>query len=268
MFNLPSNICNINRTAASRAASFTTTSGTPSEVADTVSANTITFTGLSGTSSIATIASGGGSSSTKSICNNTISVTGTHSGTSIGITSSFTNLGNFKNNSITISCASPTVTGFTSSATVATVSGNTFSLSSSTVSPTAMQGITLSGSGAHSVTNNSFSAMNFTGIVTSSPMISGIALSAGTLANIFNNTITNISIGAATSSASPVIDGILISGGSGINVFKNRIHGLSTLLPVQLRFISGIRISGGGATNANNIYNNLIGNLTAGGSFY
>ena len=263
LVNIKSNTLNIDRVALSGAVSFTTTSGTPSEVADTISLNSITFTNLSGTTSVTAISSGGGPGTpgvnNKSISNNTINISGTHTGTSIGITSSFTNTGKFTGNTITISSASPTVTGVTTTSTAATISGNILSLSSSTTSPTAMTGLSVSGSGTHSITGNTFSAMNFTGVITAAPVISAIAVSGNSGANVFSNVINNISVGAAGSTANPVVDGILISGGLSVNVYRNKIYGITTAATGTSTVVNGIRLSGG---TTNNVYNNLIGNLT------
>jgi len=55
-----------------------------------------------------------------------------------------------------------------------------------------------------------------------------ISIAAGTGANVFGNTVTNISVGAAASTLNATVDGILVSGGTSINVFKNKIHGITT----------------------------------------
>ncbi len=267
LVNIKNNTMNVDRVAASGSIIFQATSGTPSEVLDTVSNNTITFTNLAGTTSATAISSLGGPSSpvvnNKKICNNTINISGTNTGTTIGITCAFTNTGQLKGNSVTINCAATTVTGITTTGTVMTFTGNTISLTTSGTSLTSIQSIVETGTGAHSISNNILSTVNCTGVVTGSPTITGITISSGTIANVNNNTINNISVGAATSSASPVIDGLLISGGTGVNAFKNKIYDISTASTGASTIISGIRISGGGATNPNNISNNLIGNLTA-----
>lgn len=267
LVNIRNNTMNVDRLAASGAVSFTTTSSTPSEVADSIINNNITFTNLSGTSSVTAIASGGGPSSpavnNKRITGNTINISGTHTGTSIGISVAFTNTGFHTGNSITISCASPSVTGLTSSSTAVTMSGNTISLTSSTTSPTSMTGVAAtSTTGGHSITGNIFSAMNFNGIITGAPTVTGISIAGGTAANLFSNTINNITVGAATSTANPVVDGILVSGGVSVNVFKNKIYGIVSNCTGATGVVNGIRISGGGSTG-NNYYNNLIGDLTA-----
>ncbi|MGB4937274.1 MAG: T9SS type A sorting domain-containing protein [Ferruginibacter sp.] len=265
LVNIKNNTFNVDRVAATGTAYFQFTSGTPSEVADTVSNNNITFTSLSGSTAVTAINSGGGPGSpalnNKNINNNTISISGTHTGTSIGINCAFTNTGFIKSNTVTISSsASPTVQAITTSGSAMTISGNTLSLSSSTTSPTSMQGINETGSGAHSITNNTISAMNFTGIITAAPVISGIVCTGNTAAVISGNIISNFAIGAATSSANPVIDGILISGGTSISVYKNKIYGINSNCTGATGIISGIRLSGG---TANTVYNNLVGSFTA-----
>lgn len=264
LVNVSSNTMNVDRIATSGSAIFQSTSSTPAEVADTISNNNITFTNLAGTTSSTGISSLGGPGSpavnNKTINGNTINISGTHSGTTIGITCAFTNTGFIQNNSVTASSAGATVTGITTTGTAMTISGNTLSLASSTTSPTAMTGINESGTGAHSITNNTFSAMNFTGVITGSPVVSGIAVSSNSGANLFSNSITNISVGGAGSTASPVVDGILISGGTSINVFKNKIYGITTAATGTSTTVNGIRLSAG---TTNNIFNNLIGDLTA-----
>lgn len=267
LVNVKSNTFNVDRIAASGTSYFQFTSGTPSEVADTISSNIITFTGLAGTSIVTAINSAGGPSSpalnNKNINNNIISISGTNTGISIGINQAFTNTGFLKGNSVTISTSSPTVTAITTSSTAVTMSGNSISLTSNTISPTTMTGLAAtSTTGGHSITNNTFTTMNFSGVITGSPTISGIAISGGTLANVFNNTVTSINVGAPTSSANPVVDGILVSGGVSVNVFKNKIYGITSNCTGATGVVNGIRISGGGTTS-NNYYNNLIGNLTA-----
>jgi hypothetical protein len=261
------NAFNVDRVAASGSIIFQSTSGTPSEVKDTLTNNTITMTGLAGTTTATGISSLGGPTTTfvnsKAIDGNTINISGTNTGTTIGITAQYGNTSFYRNNNITINNAAATVTGLTLSSTgntIPTISGNTLSLTSSSTAPTAMTGISSAATGAGSITNNTFSALNFTGVFTAAGTTTGIAISAGTAANVFNNVITNISSGAATSAGSAVIDGILVSGGTSVNVYKNKIYGLSTQTVGTSTVVSGIRISGG---TTNTVYNNLIGGLTA-----
>ncbi|OYU85567.1 MAG: hypothetical protein CFE24_01300 [Flavobacterium sp. BFFFF2] len=261
---IDNNTMNVDRVAASGSITFQTTSGTPSEVKDTITNNSITITGLTGASTCTAISSLGGPSTpaanNKTIDGNTISVTGTHSGTTIGITCSFTNTGFIRNNSVTLTSASATLTGITTTGSNMTMSGNTLNLNTSVTSLTSLQGIVMSGTGTHSITNNTFTNLNATGVLTSGGTTSGFAISGNALANLFGNTITNISVGAATSTGSPIVDGILISGGTSINVYKNKIYGISTAATGTTTAVNGIRISGG---TTNQFYNNLIGGLTA-----
>ena len=271
LYNVKSNTATIDRMATAGNVFFTGQTTTPSNVADTVSLNTITFTNLatSGTVTGVSQLGGPGTIGVKNICNNIINISGTNTGTTKGIAWGYSAGAKVSANSVTISCAAPTVIGLDGTGIQAGGDGgislNTISLSSSTTSPTSMIGITGGSSGPFQIFNNTFSAMNFTGIITGSPVVSGIALSIGTGNNINNNVITNISVGAATSAASPTIDGILISGGVSTNVFKNKIYGITTAATGITTVVNGIRISGGGTT-ANNVYNNLIGNLTASAS--
>ncbi len=259
------NTMNVDRVATAGSIIFQSTTGGPVEVKDTISNNIITFTSLAGITTATAINSLGGpvapALNNKTIIGNTINISGTHTGLTIGITCDNANTGFIQTNSVTVASAATTVTGITTTGAVMTISGNTLSLTSSTTAPIAMTGINETGTGAHSITNNTFSAMNFTGVSTTGPTVSGIAISAGTGANIFGNTVTNISVGAAGSTGTPVISGVFISGGTSINVFRNRIYGLSSgANGTSGPHVNGVRISAG---TTNNVFNNLIGNLTA-----
>ena len=146
-----------------------------------------------------------------------------------------------------------------------TISGNTFNLTSSSTSATQLLGINLttSASGAHSVTNNTFTNLNLTGVLTTAPIVAAIYLLVGNGATIFGNTISNITIGAAGSTGSPSISGVSIAGGTLVSVYKNKIYGISSLCTGATGVVNGILIFGG---TTNNVYNNLIGNLTASAS--
>ena len=202
----------------------------------------------------------------KNINGNTVNINTPSLATGItGIATGYS-YGNMNNNSITVTSASTTVVAYQAIGTGSgayTITGNALSLSSSATSPTSMIGINVGATGPFQVYNNTFSAMNFTGIITGSPVISAISCAAGTGSNIYNNVVTNISIGAATSSASPVIDGILVAGGTSTNVYKNKIFGLTTNTTGTTTVVNGIRISAG---TTNTVYNNLIGNLSASAS--
>ena len=218
-----------------------------------------------GTTSANGISTLGGASATgtvKAINGNTISISGAHTGTSIGIQAGYS-YGNMNNNSVTISSAGPTLVAYQATGTSAgayTMTGNSLSLTSSSTSPTSMIGFNVGATGPFQIYSNTFSALNFTGIITASPVISAIACAAGTGNNIYNNVITNVTVGAATSTASPVVDGILVSAGTSTNVYKNKIYGITTNANGISTVVNGIRLSGG---TTNTVYNNLIGDLTA-----
>jgi hypothetical protein len=259
------NTINIDRVAASGTITGTNETTSPSTVSHTITNNGITFTNLSGTTAANGIATLGGVSATgtvKAVNGNTINISGTHSGTSIGIQVGYS-YGNMNNNSVTISSAGATVVGLQATSTSAgayTITGNTLSLTSSATSPTSMIGINTGATGPYQIYTNTFSALNYTGIITASPIVSAIVCAAGTGNNIYNNVITNISVGAATSTGSPIIDGILISGGTATNVYKNKIYGLITNAAGTSTTVNGIRISGG---TTNTVFNNLIGELNS-----
>ncbi len=272
LVNVKNNTINIDKSSASGAIYGMFTSGTPLEVADTISGNSFTFTGLNGTSSVTAIASLGGpanpTANNKHIFNNTINISGTHTGTSIGIQCDYINAGLITYNSVTISSAGATVIGITNTTrgTALTVQGNTLSLTTSAASITSVRGIDIAGGGAHSVSGNIFTAMNATGIVTTVTDFAGITVSGGSGANIFNNTVTNVSVGAATSTANALVDGIVIGSIYGIgaaesiNVYKNKIYGITTAATGTTTVVNGIRVTGGTAIT---VYNNIIGDLTA-----
>ena len=257
------NTINIDRVAATGNiyGTYETTSG--STFANTITNNSITFTNLatSGVSyGIQTL--GGTASTTKNINVNTISISGSCTGQSIGIIAGYGN-GNMNSNNITINNSSTNSNGIWPNQTGAgafTVSLNTISLTSNSTSPTQMTGISGGATGPFQIFSNTFTAMNLTGVITGAPVISAITCGAGNGSNIYNNVVTNISAGAAGSTASPVIDGILISGGTATNVYKNKIYGITTNSTGSSTVVNGIRISAG---TTNTVYNNLIGNLTA-----
>ena len=263
------NTINIDRVGASGGCYGTYETGTPSTVGHTITNNTITFTNLAGTSTAFGIYSLGGltaATNTKTINTNTINMSGTNSGQSIGIIIGYGN-GTINNNSITINNASTDPNGIWANQTGAaafTITGNTLSLTSNATAPTSMIGISGGAIGPFQIYSNTFSALNFTGIITTSPTVSGISVSVGTGNNIYSNAINNISIGAATSSGSPVIRAINISGGVSTNAYKNKIYGLTTAATGASTLVSGVTISGGGTTTPfNAVYNNFIGDLRA-----
>ena len=269
LYNIKNNTATIDRVAASGTMFFTSQTGTPSNVADTVSNNTITFTGISGSTIVNGISQLGGptGSGSKRIENNTISYTGTTTGAVTGIAWGYSLGANsvVAKNTLNLNVSTTGITtGISGSGTSASGSGGVFrnalNLINSNTAPGNLIGINGAGTGPYNIYNNTFTALNLTGVITSSPTVNAIQLSVGTASNIYNNHITNISVGAATSSGSPIISGVVISGGTSANVYANKIQGISSLCTGATGVVNGILVSGG---TTNKIYNNLIGNLTA-----
>lgn len=266
LYNISRNTVNIDRIASTGAMNFTLQSTTPSNVADTVSLNAITFSNVATSAAIAAIEQRGGPSASgaKNINNNTISISGTFTGTARGIYWGYSSGAKVSGNSITISGAAPTIIALDGSSSSAGgnggISQNTINLASTSLSASSMIGINGGGAGPWQIFNNTFNALNFSGLITSSPAVSAIAVSVGTGNTIYGNTISNITVGAAGSTGSGTIDGILISGGTSTDVYKNKIFGLTANGTGTSVAVNGLRISAG---TTNQVYNNLIGNLSA-----
>lgn len=269
LINIKSNTVNVDRVATAGAVSFfNQSSTTPSTAADSISSNSITFTNLAGSGAVTIIQQAGGPTTpatlNKSICNNTINVSGTSTGAFTGISFGYSTGVNVRENSITYSGAAASLTGIITTtgvlaSAVNTISTNTFSMSSSTTSPTSMVAISGAVGGNFSITANVFTALNFSGVITGAPTMTAISVAAGTPNNIFSNSITNITAGAS-GTANPIVDGILLSGGTTNNVFRNSIYGLTSNCSGTTGVVNGVRISAG---TTNNVYNNRIGSLTA-----
>ncbi|MCW3083229.1 MAG: hypothetical protein JWP12_595 [Bacteroidetes bacterium] len=265
LLTVKTNTSNIDRVATSGNVTFFNQSSTsPNDPYDSISSNNITFTNLATSGTVIAINRIGGSTAAiNSMCNNIISISGTNTGSVTGIAYSYGATTVANGNSITVSCAAPTVIGLsTPSGAVGTTTlkGNTFSLASSATAPASMVGISGLTGGPYTISNNTFNALNFTGVITGSPTVSAIGINTGTGNIISNNVIANISVGAAASTATPTVDGILVSGGTSTNVFKNKIYGITTAATGTTTVVNGIRLSGG---TTNTVYNNFIGGLTA-----
>ena len=260
------NTINIDRVAGSGTITGTDESTSPNTIAHTITNNSITFTSLSGgttANGIATLG-GNGAGTVNAINGNTIIISGTHIGNSIGIQTE-SSLGNMNNNSVTISSAGPDLVAYkVEDASEYTIAGNSVSLTSSTTSPNSMMGFNLVSTGNCHVYNNTFTAMNFTGIITGSPWIAGINCSITITigaSNIYDNIITNITVGAPTSSANPTVSGIVISRGPSINVYRNKIYGIVSNCTGTTGVVNGILLPYGGTKKT--IYNNLIADISA-----
>lgn len=290
--NRKGNTAVINRVAASGLSYFSYTNAGPTEPADTISNNSITFTGLRGSSSATAIASLGGSviagGTFKNINNNTISITGTNTGLTNGITSPNSS-GNVLNNSITINSASSGTIGInlTSNSFEYNVARNTLDLTSSSTATPVVTGISGSGAGPYLVYNNILANLSSNAGGAAVPTITGITVSTGTDHNIYANIFTNLTtsgtgatgnitvtaisvtggnvtnvdsnqisnISTGTGSGNGTVTGISISAGTVNNVYKNNIYNLSSSCTGTATLISGVRLSGG---ITNNVYNNLV----------
>jgi hypothetical protein len=235
----------------------------PSQLADSIKSNVVTLTGLRGSASPNGISYLGGTTATqKNLNSNTINISGTHTGTSVGFQVGYGG-GNMNNNSVTISSSANTTNGLALiSAGVGnmTITQNTLNLTSAATSPTQLIGIYGTVGNSFQIFNNTFSSLNYTGVITSSAQLSAIHLTVGTGNNIYNNTISNISAGAANSTGNPIVDGIIINGGISTNIFKNKIFGLTTAATGATTNVNGIRLVAG---TTNTIHNNFISGLTA-----
>lgn len=264
LYNIKSNTFNVDRVAASGSVNFTFQTTTPANVADTISSNTITLTSLAGTTSVNAISQLGGpstpSNGNKSVCNNIIDISGACSGTINAISFGYTTGSFLRGNSITVSSASPTIIGFLTgagySATNAhTISSNSFSLTSSAASGTELTAIKVSVAGNANVFGNTISNLSFTAAATSAPAINGIWVSVGQN-NIYQNSISGLSF--TGTSGGPSIRGIYVSGGTTNVIYKNKVYGL-TAVSTGNTALYGVALTGG---TTNSVYNNLIGGLS------
>jgi Ig-like domain CHU_C associated len=270
--NRKGNTAVIDRIAASGTFAFSFTSSSPSEPFDTISGNNITFTGIAGTSSSPGIinASGGASATgtNKSICNNTISVSGTSTGSIVGILNNFS-FGKCSQNSITISTAATSLTGINmaGSTGVFTIGLNQFDLTSTSVGTATIIGLTClnTSSGIYSVFNNTFTNLRSTGGGAAVPTITGINISGGTngvlFSNVTNNTFTNLATSGASPTGATTITGISINASGFRNdVSLNTFTNLSAAATSGTTTINGISVTGG---TTNNIFSSIITNISS-----
>ncbi|MFY7883584.1 MAG: hypothetical protein ACOVOV_01925, partial [Dolichospermum sp.] len=168
------------------------------------------------------------------------------------------------NNNIAINAASATAAAIdagSTGASFAEIRNNTIDITSSSVSPTLINGIIVGGTGNHRVFANTFTQINLTGVITGTGgVISAVSVTAG-IDSVYNNTITNITVGASGSTGSAIVDGILTAAtGATVAIFNNKIFGITSNCGGVSNLINGVRVSAGG-TNVN-VYNNYIGNLS------
>lgn len=114
----------------------------------------------------------------------------------------------------------------------------------------AITGIT-SGAGNDNIHTNIINALATTG----ASAVTGIAVTSGTLKNVFRNKIYDLQSSAATGS----VNGILISGGITVNVYNNLVGDLRTPAASSTTdLIRGISITSAIASSTINIYFNTI----------
>ncbi|WP_347066136.1 T9SS type A sorting domain-containing protein [Flavobacterium sp. WV_118_3] len=153
------------------------------------------------------------------------------------------------NGTMTILNAGYSLVGGTSN-----VSGNVIS---NITGANSIVGIT-SAAGDQNFFNNTISGLTTTGGST----VSAIAITGGTLQNIYKNKIYNIE----ANNASGVVNGILVSGSTTVNLSNNIIGDLRTPISNAANPLVGINITGGTTVNAS--YNTVRLNATSTGASF
>jgi hypothetical protein len=265
--NRKQNTATIDRIATSGSVAFSFTSGTPSEPNDTISQNTITFTGLAGTTTCNGITASGGASATgtsKNINNNVISISGTNTGAIVGILNNFS-YGNCRNNTITVNTNSTSITGINMSTStgIFELSNNSLTLNTGSTGTATLIGITglNTTAGIYTVFNNTLN-LNSTGGGAAVPGITGINISGGTngtlFSSVYNNTFTNLTSSGAAATGANTITGIAVTSGFRNDVYSNFITNISTSASTGASTIAGVAISGG---TTNNLFKNKIASI-------
>lgn len=223
--------------------------------------NSIRIGGIGASTAVAIgIQNTDGGQPSKEIKNNTIDISGTHTGASTGIQLNY-GIPNASNNNIRLSSAG-SITGidFTStSLNTGYAFNDTIKIYSSLVSPT-LYGINTSATTLTNrvvISNNIIDTISASASSTSAPTIAGIRVSIGTNDTVSGNVIRNISTGTGTGTAS--ISGILFTGSTTPSIFNNNISNISTQNSGTSSLMSGINFQGGSTTFS--IYNNIISGL-------
>jgi hypothetical protein len=260
-----SNTINIQRSTLSNAFAYGiyTVETTSTPISFNISYNNITFSNFSGSAHGMGIYDFEGNANTvKTINNNTISISGTHSGVSNGLFLSngiFTvqnNIVNLNTGSISNAGIDFTINGIVNQA---LVENNSIAITSS--SPDAIiRGIGTSVTAVvngFTIRNNSINSISATA-TTGNPTLIGIRNNSGTNNIISGNTIKNFTTGVGTGNA--FLAGIDLSGTS-INpaVFANKIYNLESSFNGANSSVNGISMLEGATTY--NIYNNFISDL-------
>ncbi len=112
------------------------------------------------------------------------------------------------------------------------------------------------GAGNDKIYSNTIHTLTTTGTTAT---INGIAVTAGTVKNVYQNTIYNLQANNITTGS---IRGIAISAGTTNNVYRNNIYSLtSSSSAITSGTVNGILISGTTTGQTNTIHNNMIGDL-------
>lgn len=263
---------------------YSSTSVTP--VADTCSNNNITFTSLNGGVFAAGIQLNGGSSTlgVKSICNNSINITGsTTAGTGsatgistgghVGLSANNTFNGGWYglkclNNTVRIQVPAATIVGIDANNTNAgraVYNANYISASSLATSSSIAVGIRGGVTGPYTISNNTIDTLMFSGGNSGTiTTMYGIQLNAG--ADTVNNNNINIirDTGAITGSVVHTLAGIAVTAGPSALIYSNTIGNISAGNGAGSTNngsynMSGVLVSAGGATSPYiRIYKNKI----------
>jgi hypothetical protein len=255
------NFSNITVTGATIIAGWFNNDGTSSTPQKTITGNTFSnWTG--GTSAITVLQSNFGG--TASLSNNTISnITGQSSivGLSQGSSGTIT----------TLTLATNTITGLSSTGTGGSVTGivsastaTTSNINSNIINTLSSTGVSstvvaISSTGATPTLNiNSNTINTLSGTGTTSPIANGISVSAGTTVNIYKNKIYDILESGAISTTSPAVNGIVLSGGTTVTTYNNIIGDLRATNATLSDAIRGISITSSTTSSTQNLFYNTI----------
>lgn len=136
---------------------------------------------------------------------------------------------------------------------------NTINNLTSTGGPanTIVSGINITAGTLKNIYQNTIS--NLTGNSLTTGSVRGILISAGSTVNIYENKVFGIT---ANSNTTGTISGIWVIGGSSVNIDRNKIYDISSSsAAVSSGLIYGIQVSGATTSLTTNVTNNIIGDL-------
>jgi Secretion system C-terminal sorting domain len=247
------------------------TSGTSNPTSMAITHNSVTVSGLSG----ATIVSGiynheGNINTVKNVSNNTVQISGTHTGSTRGL---FLSTGIFTVNDNILNLSSNAASNFGMDFTIngivnqATIDGNLITLTSS-ADGAILRGISASLTdviNGFTVTNNTIESITSTSPI-GNATIFGIKIGIGANNIISGNTIKNLT--AASSSGESIISGVDVAGTcTNPSIFGNKIYNIESLASGFNSTLTGISSVNGfgpfftGTTIT--IYNNFISDIKA-----